>query len=85
MFIAMENGDRICLIRGRPDDVAFAQDLINKYIASQPVQHTREIMVPSLCLGRIIGRNGETIRGIQDTSKAKVIVDSNKVEGMLYM
>ena len=84
VLVALENGDRLCIIRGRPDDVAFAQDLISKYIASQPVQHTREILVPSLCLGRIIGRNGETIRGIQDTSKAKVGVDSNRVEGNFY-
>ncbi|CAG7826662.1 unnamed protein product [Allacma fusca] len=76
----LENGDRLCVIKGRPDDVSFAQDLINKFISAQPVAVTKEILIPRLSIGRIIGRNGETIRGIQDMSKAKVNIDSDRYE-----
>ena len=39
---------------------------------SQPVLTTTEIYVPDHMMGRIIGRGGENIKGIQDISGARI-------------
>jgi len=73
---ALENGDRVCVIRGLPQDVTLAESMIEKFVMEQPVVSTHTISVPQSCVGRIIGKGGESIRQIQDMSRAKVTVDS---------
>jgi predicted RNA-binding protein YlqC (UPF0109 family) len=72
----LENGDRICQIRGQPSDVTVAESLIEKHIMEQPFITSQTMYIPHSSVGRIIGKGGESIRGIQDMSRAKVIVDT---------
>lgn len=72
----MDNGDRICVIRGQPQCVTVAESLIEKHILDQPMISTETVHVPQSSVGRIIGKGGESIRAIQDLSKAKVNVDT---------
>ncbi|XP_052097601.1 tudor and KH domain-containing protein-like [Mytilus californianus] len=67
--------ERGVVIRGTPEAAQMAENMIRKIIAELPVIVTEEMVVPGKCLGRIIGRNGETIRQMSRTSKAKVYVD----------
>lgn len=80
-MLALENGDRTCVIRGAPANVTHAESLIEKYIIEQPVIYTETLTVPLSSVGRIIGRGGETIRAIQDQSKARVNVESHNHYG----
>lgn len=73
---ALDNGDRVCQIRGLPQDVTVAESLIEKFIFEQPFITSQIMHVPQSSVGRIIGKGGETIRGIQDMTRAKVIVDT---------
>lgn len=68
-------GHRICTIKGSEDNVTLAQKLVIKAITDQPVIETEEMFVPIAAVGRIIGRNGETIRAVTRTSGAKVTVE----------
>ncbi|CAC5358109.1 TDRKH [Mytilus coruscus] len=67
--------ERGVVIRGTPEAAQMAENMIRKIIAELPVIVTEEMVVPGKCLGRIIGRNGDTIRQMSRTSKAKVYVD----------
>lgn len=82
MFLsALENGDRLCVIRGAPGNVSLAESLIEKFMYEQPTVFTITLTVPLSSVGRIIGRGGETIRSIQDQSKARVNVESHNHYG----
>ncbi|CAH1251663.1 TDRKH [Branchiostoma lanceolatum] len=70
-----ENEDRVVLIRGAPEKAQEAERLIHKIIADQPVILTEEIHLPQRALGRIIGKNGDTIRQLCRTSHAKIKID----------
>ncbi|XP_013419646.1 uncharacterized protein LOC106180249 [Lingula anatina] len=70
-----ENAERIAIVRGSPENAQLAELMIRKLIAAQPVQLVEEMYVPQKAVGRIIGRRGETVRGISRTSKAKIDVE----------
>lgn len=67
-------------IHGLSDDVALAEHHVKRFISLQPVFFTKEILVPSECVGAIIGVKGETVRSIQERSKAKIKVDPTEDE-----
>lgn len=83
---ADDDDERTVIIRGSPFDSQEAENIINKIVIEQPEFFTEEIYVPSRSCGRIIGKNGESIKYINRTSRAKVSVDSNsedkKVESL---
>ena len=66
---------RVCCVRGLAEDVQMAEILIQQTISQQPRLESLVMTVPSGCCGRIIGRDGDTIRDIQRISGAKVDVD----------
>lgn len=84
MLLALENGDRTCVIRGAPSNVTIAESLIEKFMLEQPTVYTETLTVPLSSVGRIIGRGGETIRNIQELSKARVNVESHGHYGNDY-
>lgn len=70
-----EECDRICTIRGTPSDVKVAEELMKECIEEQMSVITETVFVPGKACGRIIGRNGDTIRGMCRVSGAKILVD----------
>jgi len=66
---------RVCCVRGLAEDVQMAEILIQQTISQQPRLESLVMTVPSGCCGRIIGRQGDTIRDIQRISGAKVDVE----------
>ena len=66
---------RILSISGLPDDVKLAEILVNQTIANQPTLERMEMQIPSVYIGRIIGRNGETIRSLQDRSRCRIDIE----------
>lgn len=66
---------RLAIIRGAPSEAQLAEILIYQILNSQPRLETMHMTVPSSSVGRIIGRNGDTIREIQQSSKCKVEVE----------
>ena len=71
---------RIAAISGNPDDVKLAEILIYQIIANQPKLETMEMLVRAVFIGRIIGKNGETIRSIQDRSRCKIKVERGQMD-----
>ena len=71
---------RIAAISGNPDDVKLAEILIYQIIANQPKLETMEMLVRAVFIGRIIGKNGETIRSIQDRSRCKIKVEHGQMD-----
>ena len=77
----VENGSingkyRKCIIRGTPEAAQYAESLIHELIVNQPLIETFEMLVPSQACGRIIGKNGDSIRLISRNSNAKIIVEN---------
>ncbi|XP_071551549.1 tudor and KH domain-containing protein homolog isoform X2 [Panulirus ornatus] len=68
-------GHRTCIIRGLEDNITLAQKLIIKAVNEQPVIETSEMLVPTVAVGRVIGRNGESVRSMSHVSGAKIIVE----------
>ncbi|NXK15371.1 TDRKH protein, partial [Herpetotheres cachinnans] len=67
-----ENEETALLISGSPSQVCQAKAAIHQIVAeSTPV--SEELCVPQRAVGRIIGRGGETVRGICHSSGAKVL------------
>lgn len=50
------------IARGLSEDVQMAEILIHQTISQQPRLETLTMTVPSGCCGRIIGRQGDTIK-----------------------
>ena len=73
---------RVCCIRGLAEDVQLAEILIQQTIAQQPRLESLTMSVPSGCVGRIIGRQGDNIRDIQRISEARVDVDRQSDNAM---
>ncbi|CAH1789464.1 unnamed protein product [Owenia fusiformis] len=71
-----ENEDlpRTVTIRGSAENAQQAELMITEIIANQPLKKTVECPVPVRCLGRIIGRNGDTIRQLQRISSARIVI-----------
>lgn len=68
---------RICVIRGKPDDVMLAEALIRNIISSQPVEECFHMYIPDDAVGKLIGIDGKNIRLIQRDTKTKIILDSS--------
>ncbi|XP_054268565.1 tudor and KH domain-containing protein homolog [Macrosteles quadrilineatus] len=76
-FKDMEDDEfRVCYIRGVAEAAQQAESMIHEIIKSQPLIELKEIWVPQRSVGRIIGRNGESIRSIKMASNAKINVES---------
>lgn len=75
-----QDQDRMVVIRGNTESAQNAELLIRKIIADMPVIITEEIFVPSRALGRIIGRNGESVKHMSRSSKAKIIIERTQDE-----
>jgi len=60
----------------------LAEILIQQTIAQQPRLESLTMSVPSRCVGRIIGRQGDNIRDIQRISGARVDVDRQSDNAM---
>ncbi|OWF36372.1 tudor and KH domain-containing protein-like [Mizuhopecten yessoensis] len=72
--------DRVLVIRGSTDQAQEAELLVRKTINEMPTLLTEEIQVPVKALGRIIGRNGDSIRQISRSSNARVYIDRAREE-----
>lgn len=75
-----KDSQRTMIIRGSAESAQRAELIIRELVANMPVVLTEVMFVPSSALGRIIGRNGDTIRGISRSSSAKVYIDRTKDE-----
>ncbi|KAL3854394.1 hypothetical protein ACJMK2_013665 [Sinanodonta woodiana] len=73
-----EDEERTIQIRGTSESAQTAECLIRKIIADQPVKITTEMHVPAKCIGRIIGRNGESVRQISRSSNTKIYIDRTR-------
>ncbi|XP_034256100.1 tudor and KH domain-containing protein homolog [Thrips palmi] len=67
---------RVVIIQGTRDAAQLAESMIHEIVTNQPLIISHEMLVPSRACGRIIGRGGETIRGMTRVSGAKILVDS---------
>jgi len=65
---------RICRVRGPEEAARLAESSIHAVIANQPLIESYDLIVPNHCCGRIIGKNGDTIRNISFSSNAKITV-----------
>ncbi|CAG2181797.1 unnamed protein product, partial [Oppiella nova] len=66
---------RVLVIRGSPESTIKAETMINEIIRHQSLVTTKTFNVETTSVGAIIGRNGQTIRGLCDKSGAKIKVD----------
>lgn len=67
-------GERVLLISGFPVQVCKAKAAIHQILAEN-VKVTEKIHVPQRAVGRIIGRGGDTVKGICKSSGAKIVCD----------
>ncbi|KAL8577956.1 hypothetical protein ACOMHN_011507 [Nucella lapillus] len=67
--------DRTVLIRGDSQSAQKAEVLIRQVMADMPTVVSELVYVPSYCLGRLIGRGGETVRNMSRTSKCTIVID----------
>ncbi|XP_022085401.1 tudor and KH domain-containing protein-like [Acanthaster planci] len=70
-----EKEDRLLVIRGKPDNALQAEQRVRKILAEPNAVQTLELKIPQWAIGRIIGRNGDNIRQICRTSKARVRIE----------
>ncbi|KAL4233290.1 Far upstream element-binding protein 3 [Mactra antiquata] len=73
-----EAENRILQIRGSAKAAQTAECLVREIIAEIPEILQEEIKVPRYCLGRIIGRGGETVRQLSRTSSCKIYIDRSR-------
>lgn len=64
----------MCIIRGEASGCGLAESLIQEVVANQPSIIVKELWVPRVAVGRIIGRCGERINYITQLSGAKCSV-----------
>ncbi|NXX13782.1 TDRKH protein, partial [Podargus strigoides] len=76
--IDVEEGDEgeetVLLISGSPSQVCQARAAVHQ-IVTESVPVSEQFCVPQRAVGRIIGRGGETVRGICRSSGAKVLCE----------
>jgi far upstream element-binding protein len=76
---------KIVTLRGPAENVAQAKAAIKKLLeeaaAPQEGEVEEKISCPAGIVGRIIGRGGETIRSLQQSSSSHIMVDQNFPEG----
>lgn len=70
--------DRVLVIRGTTEKAQQAEIIVLKVISDMPTILTEEMMVPVQSLGRIIGRNGDSIRQISSSSSARINIDRSR-------
>ncbi|XP_014817338.1 PREDICTED: tudor and KH domain-containing protein [Calidris pugnax] len=76
-----EGEETALLISGAPAQVCRAKAAIHQIVAeSTPV--SEQLCVPQRAVGRIIGRGGETVRGICRSSGAKVLCEREAEAGL---
>ncbi|NWQ91160.1 TDRKH protein, partial [Burhinus bistriatus] len=76
-----EGEEAALLISGSPSQVCRAKAAIHQIVAeSTPV--SEQLCVPQRAVGRIIGRGGETVRGICRSSGAKVLCEREVDAGL---
>ncbi|NXT50578.1 TDRKH protein, partial [Pluvianellus socialis] len=76
-----EGEETALLIAGSPSQVCRAKAAIHQIVAeSTPV--SEQLCVPQRAVGRIIGRGGETVRGICRSSGAKVLCEREADAGL---
>lgn len=68
---------RILTIRGTSDSVHNAENMIYSQINSKPVLDTKEMLIPTVAVGRVIGKVGSSIKEIIKKSNAKVEVENS--------
>ncbi|ELU02506.1 hypothetical protein CAPTEDRAFT_171430 [Capitella teleta] len=78
---SQEGQERMVIIRGTLTSAQQAEIMIRKIIADQPPVLTEVIWVPQKLLGRIIGRNGDTIRQTSRAAKARIVIDRSEEMG----
>lgn len=69
-----EPKERVCVVRGTSEACAMAEHMICEFIATQPIYECISIWVPDKVVGRIIGRCGEVLHDIIQTTGASVNV-----------
>ncbi|XP_076337524.1 tudor and KH domain-containing protein-like [Tachypleus tridentatus] len=67
--------EKVAVIRGSPENAQEAENLLYQLINEQPQILTEDVFVPVRVCGRIIGRNGDTIRSMCRVSGAKITLD----------
>ncbi|XP_022238896.1 tudor and KH domain-containing protein-like isoform X2 [Limulus polyphemus] len=67
--------EKVAVIRGSPENAQEAENLLYQLINEQPQILTEDVFVPVRVCGRIIGRNGDTIRTMCRISGAKITLD----------
>lgn len=72
---------RICCVQGTEEEIEIAEAEIHAVIAFQPLIETFETTVPASACGRIIGKNGESIRHISFHSNAKITILRDIMDG----
>lgn len=76
-----EDDFRICCVQGTEEEIEIAEAEIHAVIAFQPLIETLETTVPASACGRIIGKNGESIRQISFHSNAKITILRDVMDG----
>lgn len=67
--------ERICVIRGTPENVTLAEAIITDIIASQPIIETYETSVPQRVRSALLEDRGNVVNTIQESTKAKIILE----------
>ncbi|NXS48290.1 TDRKH protein, partial [Balaeniceps rex] len=76
-----EGEETVLLISGSPGQVCRAKAIVHQIVTeSAPV--LEQLCVPQRAVGRIIGRGGETVRGICRSSGAKVLCEREADAGL---
>jgi tudor domain-containing protein 2 len=71
----LSDGSKYLVIKGLPENRASAELVINQIIEEQKSIITKRFSIPTQAVGRIIGKNGDNIRYLCDSSGAKIKVD----------
>lgn len=67
-------GDKVAVIHGTDEAIAAAEEIISRIENEQPITFTDDFMVPISAVGGIIGRNGDVIKKLCQSTGAKITV-----------
>ncbi|NXX55709.1 TDRKH protein, partial [Scopus umbretta] len=76
-----EGEETVLLISGSPSQVCRAKAAVHQ-IVTESALVSEQLCVPQRAVGRIIGRGGETVRGICRSSGAKVVCEREADAGL---
>ncbi|CAG9863106.1 unnamed protein product [Phyllotreta striolata] len=74
---------KICVVKGSIEACHIAENLIQEFIDNQPVLESEDMWVPTVSVGKIIGRSGEKISEIRSLSGSKITVTDDLDDRML--